>query len=76
MASVRWPARRVRLTVAATPALGTCILYSPGRAAPFFCLEPVSHPVDAFHLPGAPGLRVLQPGERFAVACTFAAEAC
>jgi aldose 1-epimerase len=74
-ARVRWPERRLQLTVTATPELGTCILYSPGRDAPFFCLEPVSHPVDAFHLPGRPGLRVLQPGERFEVACTFAPEA-
>ena len=75
MARVLWPEHGLRLTVTATPELGTCIVYSPDRAAPFFCLEPVSHPVDAFHLPGMPGLRVLQPGERFEVACTFAAEA-
>ncbi|OEC32700.1 aldose 1-epimerase [Pseudomonas cuatrocienegasensis] len=30
---------------------------------PFFCLEPVSHPVNAHHLPGQPGLRLLQQGE-------------
>lgn len=29
----------------------------------FFCFEPVSHPVNAHHLPGHPGLRMLQPGE-------------
>ena len=28
-----------------------------------FCFEPVSHPIDAFHLPGRPGLRVLAQGE-------------
>jgi aldose 1-epimerase len=74
-ARVRWPGRELQLTMTATPELGTCIVYSPDRDAPFFCLEPVSHPVDAFQLPGMPGLRVLQPGERFEVACTFAAEA-
>ncbi|MGE3738559.1 MAG: aldose 1-epimerase [Geminicoccaceae bacterium] len=74
-ARVSWPERGLRLTVTATPELDTCILYSPDRDATFFCLEPVSHPVDAFHLPGMPGLRVLQPGERFEVACTFVAEA-
>ena len=26
----------------------------PGRTSGFFCLEPVTHPVDAFHLPGLP----------------------
>ena len=70
-ARVRWPEHGLQLSVEATPELGTCILYSPSEDAPFFCLEPVSHPVDAFHLPGMPGLRLLQPGERFEVACTF-----
>ena len=74
-ARVRWPEHGLQLTVTATPELGTCIVYSPGEDASFFCLEPVSHPVDAHHLPGMPGLRVLQPGERFEVACTFTAEA-
>ena len=72
-ARVRWPEHGLQLSVEATPELGTCILYSPNEDAPFFCLEPVSHPVDAFHLPGLPGLRLLQPGERFEVACTFIA---
>lgn len=29
----------------------------------FFCFEPVSHPVNAHHLSGRPGLRMLHPGE-------------
>ncbi|MCQ2996244.1 aldose 1-epimerase [Pseudomonas syringae] len=29
----------------------------------FFCFEPVSHPVNAHHLPGHPGLRLLRQGE-------------
>lgn len=29
----------------------------------FFCFEPVSHPVNAHHLPGHPGLRLLKQGE-------------
>jgi aldose 1-epimerase len=74
-ARVYWPEHGLQLTVTATPTLGTCIVYSPSEDAPFFCLEPVSHPVDAFHLPGMPGLQLLRPGERFEVACTFTAEA-
>ncbi|MFL5331602.1 MAG: aldose 1-epimerase, partial [Geminicoccaceae bacterium] len=61
-ARARWPGHGLQLTMMATPELGTCILYSPDNESPFFCLEPVSHPVDAFHLPGMPGLRVLRPG--------------
>jgi aldose 1-epimerase len=48
--------------------LTTLHLYSPGRGADFFCLEPVSHPVDAHALPGHPGLRFLRPGEAMSVA--------
>lgn len=29
----------------------------------FFCFEPVSHPINAHHLPGKPGLRLLQQGQ-------------
>jgi aldose 1-epimerase len=29
----------------------------------FFCFEPVSHPVNAHHLPGRPGLQLLRQGE-------------
>lgn len=70
-ARVIWPERGLELSVCATPELGACIVYSPSADASFFCLEPVSHPVDAFHLPGMPGLRVLQAGERLDVTCTF-----
>ena len=33
----------------------------PGQG--FFCFEPVSHPANAHHLPGRPGLRQLQRGQ-------------
>ncbi|KPB35512.1 Aldose 1-epimerase family protein [Pseudomonas savastanoi pv. phaseolicola] len=29
----------------------------------FFCFEPVSHPVNAHHLPGRPGLSLLRQEE-------------
>ncbi len=50
------------LTLSA-PDLSTLIVYSPGPEAPFFCVEPVSHPVDAHNLPGRPGLVSLAPGQ-------------
>lgn len=41
---------------------GFCLLYrAPEGSA--FCFEPVTHPIDAFHLPGRPGLKVLAAGE-------------
>lgn len=42
---------------------GHYMLFCPsGRD--FFCVEPVSHPPNAHHLPGRPGLRLLKPGQR------------
>jgi aldose 1-epimerase len=39
-----------------------CLIYRPEQG-PAFCFEPITHPIDAFHLPGQPGLRVLSKGE-------------
>jgi aldose 1-epimerase len=41
---------------------GLYLLYCPA-GQDFFCFEPVSHPVNAHHLPGRPGLRLLCQGE-------------
>lgn len=38
------------------------LLFCPPEQA-FFCFEPVSHPVNAHHLPGQPGLVLLREGE-------------
>lgn len=38
------------------------LLYCPPGLA-FFCIEPVSHPVNAHHLPGRPGLKLLEQGQ-------------
>ena len=53
------------------PGLSTLILYSPSAEAPFLCLEPVSHPVDAHNLPGRPGLVRLAPGESLSATLTL-----
>ncbi|RYF43202.1 MAG: aldose 1-epimerase [Comamonadaceae bacterium] len=39
-----------------------CLVYRPPQG-PAFCFEPITQPIDAFHLPGRPGLRVLREGE-------------
>jgi aldose 1-epimerase len=39
-----------------------CLIYRPPRG-PAFCFEPITQPIDAFHLPQRPGLRVLNQGE-------------
>jgi aldose 1-epimerase len=38
------------------------ILFTPSEQN-FFCFEPVSHPVNAHHLPEQPGLRLLRQGQ-------------
>jgi aldose 1-epimerase len=66
-AHVTWPARGLRLALRCRDVVerggaGYCLLYRP-PAEPFFCFEPITHPIDAFHLPGRPGLVELRRGE-------------
>jgi aldose 1-epimerase len=73
-ARIDWPQRGLALRVEASEQLGNYLLYSPGRDAPFFCFEPVSHLVDAHNASGEAGsatLKVLRPGEIFQVGCRF-----
>ena len=73
-AMVEWPERGLRLT-ATMPHFaqdgGTaghyCLVYRP-PVGPAFCFEPITQPIDAFHLPGQPGLRVLATGEAMTLA--------
>lgn len=41
---------------------GRTLLAVLPAGARFFCFEPVSHPINAHHLPGRPGLRLLNRG--------------
>lgn len=58
-ATIHQPDLSLTLSATCCPSL---IVYSPATDAPFICIEPVSHPVDAHNLPGQPGLRRLAPG--------------
>jgi aldose 1-epimerase len=49
------------LTAPGDGALLDCLLYTSPQA-PVFCFEPVTHPIDAAHLPGQPGWVTLPPG--------------
>jgi aldose 1-epimerase len=46
------------------------LIYRP-TAGDHFCLEPVSHPIDAYHLPGQPGLQELKKGESLTLAVSW-----
>ncbi|MEP3276571.1 MAG: aldose 1-epimerase [Stappiaceae bacterium] len=65
----------VSCVIKASENLGTALIYSPEGSANFFCFEPVSHPVDAFHLPEYPGLKELAPGEQLKASMTICWEA-
>jgi aldose 1-epimerase len=70
---VEWRDRGLSLAIAAS---GTAryIVYSPARDAGFFCLEPVSHAIDAFNVPDGPeanGLIILERGQSMSISCDF-----
>lgn len=65
-AVLAWPQRGLQLTLSTAPSPGYFQLYRPTGQS-FICLEPVSHPIDAFHLPGQPGLTVLEQGASLAM---------
>lgn len=74
-ATIAWPERGLRLQLAMPQfardggaAAHQCLVYRPPAHVSGFCLEPITHPIDAFHLPGRPGLRVLVRGERMELA--------
>ncbi|PAU74024.1 aldose 1-epimerase [Halomonas salipaludis] len=70
-AVLRWPERGMALGVYANTS--RYLLFSPGSEADFFCFEPVSHDVDAYHFddPQRHGLVELGKGERHLMCCRF-----
>jgi len=73
-AELDWPDRGAHLTLEC-PEASYFVLYHPPAAA-FVCFEPVTHPVDAFHLPPPrrdEGLTWLNTGETHALSCTLSA---
>lgn len=68
-AQIEWPDAGWLLSVQAlAPEEEACLLVYRPEAGPTFCMEPVTHPVDAVHLPGQPGLRWLGSGESMQLA--------
>jgi aldose 1-epimerase len=79
-ARVTWPDQALQLTLSQSKASAEVSTYStpPNYLLVFrkitgehFCLEPVSHPIDAFHLPGQPGLQVLKKGESLTLSVSW-----
>lgn len=64
----------VSCTITCDHSLQYALVFSPGAASDFFCFEPVSHPVDSFHLPGQPGLTELATGSTLTSSIAFSWE--
>jgi aldose 1-epimerase len=68
-AKIEWPERDLTLHMSSLLTLPDgsqlrpdCLLYAPAEPA-VFCFEPISHPIDAAHMPEKPGWFELAPGE-------------
>lgn len=69
-ATIAYPDLGLRLTMVMPDCNGYTLFYrKPG--ADFFCLEPITHPVNAFHMPDQPGLVYLGHGESLALRARF-----
>jgi aldose 1-epimerase len=82
-ARVTWPEQNLNLTLSQSMAISEVSTHSVSSnyllvfrktTGEHFCLEPVSHPIDAFHLPGQPGLQVLEKGESLTLAVSWCFE--
>jgi aldose 1-epimerase len=71
-ARITWPDQQLQLSLDQLTACkevstysaskNNLLIYRPSQGN-HFCVEPVSHPIDAFHQAGQPGLQVLKTGE-------------
>ena len=62
VAVIQYPDRGISITMRMDECSGYSLMYRP-PGLDYFCLEPITHPIDAFHLPGRPGLAVLLRGK-------------
>jgi aldose 1-epimerase len=69
-AQVSYPDRGLRIDMIAPDNPGYSLLYRPPQF-PYFCIEPITHPIDAFHMPGRPGLVELSEGQQFGLRTRF-----
>ncbi len=76
-ARIVWPDVGLALTLSAPPPLSHLIVFTP-TDRDFFCLEPVSHAIDATNLSGrgvdGTGHRILEAGETLSAETVFTVE--
>lgn len=61
VARIDYPDRGLRLEMRMDNCSGYSLMYRP-PGLDYFCLEPITHPIDAFHMPQRDGLVNLAPG--------------
>lgn len=71
IAHISYPDRVLMLSMHMQDCKGYSLLYRPPEGG-FFCFEPITHPIDAFHMKGRPGLVMLEPGRSFSLHVNFA----
>lgn len=71
-ARIEQPEAGIAISVDSGPHLDVAIVYSPGPECGFFCLEPVSHAVDAHNRPAMDGLVRLATGEKLRLSMRLA----
>lgn len=73
-ALIRWPSKKLQMTLSAQDCLNHCVLFVP-EGEDFFCLEPVSNVTNAFNMKdrdaGNTGYRSLPSGRTFHVSVQF-----
>lgn len=67
---IEYPDRGLSITMSMTDCNGYSLMYRPPDLD-YFCLEPITHPIDAFHMPGRPGLVTLSNGQSLSLKTTF-----
>jgi aldose 1-epimerase len=69
-ARIDYPDRGMTLTMTMEDCKGYSLMYRPPEQA-FFCYEPITQPIDAFHMPDRPGLVELAKGQSMALRVRF-----
>jgi aldose 1-epimerase len=67
---IEYPDRGLSITMTMADCNGYSLMYRPPGLS-YFCLEPITHPIDAFHMPGRPGLAVLSTGQSLTLKTTL-----
>ncbi len=70
VACIDYPDHGLRIEMRMDNCNGYSLMYRP-PALDYFCLEPITHPIDAFHMPDQPGLVNLAPAASMRLVTRF-----